>query len=81
MPAVFFKVSKILESEILDLMESEGYTNKAEFFRFLVKFFKYNKSSKDSILEQNVSDLTQILKQLNSRGKLNKTLDEQLEDV
>lgn len=26
-------------------MEKEGYTNKSEFFRFLLKFYKYHQSS------------------------------------
>ena len=41
MATVFFKITAEQEKEVLNLMKEEGYTNKAEFFRFLVKFYKY----------------------------------------
>ena len=44
MTTVFFKINDIQENEVKQMMKEEGYTNKAEFFRFLIKFYKYNKS-------------------------------------
>ena len=81
MTAIFFKVSPKQELEIKELMDVEGYTSKAEFFRFLIKFFKYNRSAEDIRLEKATSDLASVLKKLNLEGKLNKTIDQQLEDV
>ena len=81
MATVFFKVNNKQDSEIKELMKEEGYTSKAEFFRFLVKFFKYHKSPEDIRLEKATKDLTAVLKKLNKQGKLDVSIDEQLADV
>ena len=81
MSAIFFKVTDIQNKEIKSLMEKEGYSNKAEFFRFLVKFFKYHKSPENAQLAKVSQELTAILKELNKQGKLSSSLDEQLADV
>lgn len=81
MATVFFKITPKQESEIKTLMEDEGYTNKAEFFRFLVKFFKYHKSPEEIRLEKTTQELANILKALNKQGKLDVSIDEQLSDV
>lgn len=81
MTAIFFKVTDRQNSEIKSLMEEEGYTNKAEFFRFLVKFFKYKKSSENQDIERAASELAKILKELDRQGKLGSSIDEQLSDV
>ena len=81
MTTVFFKVTDKQDTEIKSFMEDEGYTNKAEFFRFLLKFFKYHKSTEDLHLEKATKEIAIILKKLDKQGKLDKTIDEQLTDV
>jgi hypothetical protein len=81
MNAIFFKVSDKQNTEIKTLMDEEGYTSKAEFFRFLIKFFKYHKSPEELRFEKATSELATILKKLNSEGKLDTDIDEQLADV
>lgn len=70
MSTVFFKINDKQNQEVERMMESEGYSNKAEFFRFLIKFYKYHKSPTD--------DLAAVLRKLDKKGKLGKPLDEQL---
>ena len=81
MSAIFFKITPKQETEVKQLMEEEGYTSKSEFFRFLIKFFKYHKSTPDLKLKQNTEELAKVLKQLNKQGKLNISIDDQLNDV
>jgi Arc/MetJ-type ribon-helix-helix transcriptional regulator len=81
MATVFFKINDKQDQEIKSLMEKEGYTSKAEFFRFLVKFFKYQVSSPDTQLEKATKELAAVLDKLDKQGKLNKNTDEQLDDV
>lgn len=78
---VFFKVSEVQEKEVKELMKQEGYTNKSEFFRFLIKFFKYHKTPIELKIEQETQKISKILMELKKQGKLNKSLDEQLKDV
>lgn len=40
MKLLTFKVNEAQEKELQILMEHEGYTNKTEFFRYLMKFYK-----------------------------------------
>ena len=63
------------------MMESEGYSNKAEFFRFLIKFYKYHKSPEEIRFEKAANDLAAVLSKLDKKGKLGKPLDEQLSDL
>lgn len=82
MATVFFKINATQEKEVLNLMKQEGYTNKAEFFRFLIKFYKYQKSPDLIRLEKASDELEQTVIKLDKAGKLNKkSLAEQLADV
>ena len=81
MSTVFFKISDQQAKELKYLMTCEGYTNKAEFFRFLLKFFKYNKSPDQVRFEKAAAELGKVLIHLKKTGKLTKSLDEQLADV
>lgn len=80
MATVFFKINNVQENEVKSLMKEEGYTNKAEFFRFLIKFYKYHKSPEEIRFEKNTQELTEIIAKLDKKGKF-KTLIEQLKDV
>lgn len=81
MATVFFKINGKQEEEVKKLMEEEGYTNKAEFFRFLVKFYKYHKSPEELRFEKAATELADTLRKLDKKGKLGKSLDSQLTDV
>lgn len=81
MSTVFFKINDIQENEVKKMMREEGYTNKAEFFRFLIKFYKYNKTPAEKDFETAAKDLADVLKTLNKKRKLWPSLDEQLSDV
>lgn len=81
MATVFFKINEKQEQEVEKLMEEEGYTNKAEFFRFLVKFYKYHKSPEELRFEKAADELTDVLKKLGKSGKISKTAYEQLADL
>lgn len=80
MATVFFKINPTQEKEVEELMEEEGYTNKAEFFRFLVKFYKYHKSPDEIRFEKAASNLADVLRKLGKKGKL-PSIDEQLKDL
>jgi len=81
MATIFFKINNVQEREVKTFMEEEGYTNKAEFFRFLIKFYKYNKTPEEIRFEKTTQELSEILKKLDKQGKIKKTIDEQLKDV
>jgi Arc/MetJ-type ribon-helix-helix transcriptional regulator len=81
MATVFFKINDVQEKEIRKLMEEEGYGSKSEFFRFLVKFFKYHKTPEEGRFEKTTQELAAILKKLEKQGKLDSSIDEQLKDV
>ena len=81
MTTVFFKINDKQEKEVKELMQDEGYTNKAEFFRFLIKFYKYHKSPEELRFEKAATELAGVLSKLNKKGKLGKSLDEQLSDL
>jgi len=81
MATVFFNINDIQEKEVKTLMEGEGYTNKAEFFRFLVKFYKYHKTPEELRFEKASRELENVLKKLDEQGKIPLTLEEQLKDV
>lgn len=80
MATVFFKINEKQEKEVEKLMDDEGYTNKAEFFRFLVKFYKYHKSPEEIRFEKAATDLGVILRKLSKKGKL-PSINEQLKDL
>lgn len=83
MSTVFFKVTDQQDNEIKALMNEEGYTNKAEFFRFLLKFFKYNRNLDEIRLERAIDDLEDTIKTLDRKGMLDKipSPEKQLADV
>lgn len=81
MSTVFFKINEIQDGEVKKMMKEEGYTNKAEFFRFLIKFYKYNKTPAEKNFETATQELADVLKKLDKAGKLNKSIDDQLADV
>lgn len=81
MATVFFNINDTQEKEVKQLMSEEGYTSKAEFFRFLVKFYKYHKTSEELRFEKAAKELGNVLKKLDKNGKLALSIDEQLADV
>lgn len=81
MATVFFNINDAQEKEVKALMKGEGYTNKAEFFRFLVKFYKYHKSPEEHRFEKAAYELGEVLKKLDKKGKIDLSFDKQLADV
>ena len=81
MSTIFFKINDIQDKEVKKMMTEEGYTNKAEFFRFLIKFYKYNKSPAEKNFEIASKELADVLRTLDKQGKLSSSIDEQLADV
>lgn len=81
MATVFFKITPEQEKEVKTFMKEEGYTNKAEFFRFLLKYFKYSKSSDQIRFEKAADELGEVLIKLGKTGKFNKSTHEQLADL
>ena len=85
MTTVFFKVNDVQEKEMKKIMTEEGYSNKAEFFRFLIKYYKITKSYEEKRLDQLTQELDEVLaKALKSkkfRKLINTPLSEQLKDV
>lgn len=81
MATVFFKINDAQDKEVEEMMEEEGYTSKAEFFRFLIKFYKYTKSPAERNFEIAAQELAGVLRKLDAEGKLGSSLDEQLSDV
>lgn len=48
------RISEKLNREIQSLMEIEGYISRAEFIRFVIKFYKYHQGKKmGSLLQEN----------------------------
>lgn len=81
MMSLLFKLNDVQEREVKQFMEEEGYTSKTEFFRFLIKFYKYHKSPLNNRYEDLTDALKKVIVDLDKKGKLSKTLEEQLEDV
>lgn len=83
MSTVFFKITDKQDQEIRNLMAEEGYASKAEFFRFLLKFFKYSRRPEVMHLERSIDDLEKTLKELYNKKSFDNfpSLDEQLADV
>lgn len=81
MTTVFFKINDTQSNEVENMMEEEGYTNKAEFFRFLIKFYKYHKTPEEKRFEKAANELGEVLKKLDKKSKLSLSFDKQLEDV
>lgn len=85
MTTVFFKVNDVQEKEMKQFMKEEGYSNKAEFFRFLIKFYKYHKTDGQKRFEQITRELEETVKKAMKSEKFRKLiktpLEEQLKDV
>lgn len=81
MSTIFFKINEKQGEEVEKLMEEEGYTNKAEFFRFLIKFYKYHKTPEEIRFEKAAHELSEVLRKLDKKGKLGAPLNEQLADL
>lgn len=81
MTTVFFKINDTQGNEVEKMMEEEGYTSKAEFFRFLIKFYKYHKTPEEKRFEKATNELGEVLKKLDKKSKLSLSFDKQLEDV
>lgn len=81
MASIFFNINSTQEKEIKKLMTEEGYTNKAEFFRFLIKYYKYHKSPEEKRFEKAANDLGEVLKKLDKKSKISLSFDKQLSDV
>ncbi len=79
MATVFFKVSPQQEKEIKTLMKAEGYSSKAEFFRFLLKFYKYQRRELSPELQKEAAELGALLVRLEEEGKLKDNLDSLLD--
>lgn len=45
MSSIHFILNEAQEEELATLMKNEGITSRAGFFRFLMKFYKYNQTS------------------------------------
>jgi len=85
MTTVFFKVNDVQEKEMKQFMKEEGYSNKAEFFRFLIKFYKFHKTDEQKRFEKAADDfdaaLSKALKTKKFQKMINTPLEEQLKDV
>lgn len=85
MTTVFFKINDVQEKEVKNFMHEEGYSNKAEFFRFLIKFYKYHKLTDQERFEKAADELQATIKKISNspkfKEKINKSLEEQLKDV
>ena len=85
MTTVFFKINDVQEKEMKHFMKEEGYSNKAEFFRFLIKFYKYNKPSEQERFEKLTDEMKVLMAKASKNEKYKKQLakspEEQLKDV
>lgn len=81
MSTIFFKINDIQDGEIKKMMKEEGYTNKSEFFRFLIKFYKYHKTPAEKEFEAATKELADMLRKLDKAGKIEHSIDDQLSDV
>lgn len=85
MTTVFFKINDVQEKEMKHFMKEEGYSNKAEFFRFLIKFYKYNKPAGQEQFEKSADALAKTMKEALKNKKfremIQKPLEEQLRDI
>ena len=79
MATVFFKVSPQQEKEIKTFIKAEGYSSKAEFFRFLLKFYKYeNRIEKIKLspeTQKEADELASLVTKLSREGKIKDNLE------
>ena len=81
MTTIFFKINDVQEKEVKNFMKEEGYSNKAEFFRFLIKFYKYNKTTEQERFEKLTDELSELVVKAAKHPKFKRSLEEQLKDV
>lgn len=70
MSSIFFKVNETFEQELHTFMKEEGYDSKAEFFRFLIKFYKYHRRERNNELHKASEELYKTIESLHKNGKL-----------
>ena len=79
MATVFFKTTATQDKEIKKMMAEEGYTSKAEFFRFLLKFYKYeNRIEKIKLspeTQKEADELASLVTKLSREGKIKDNLE------
>lgn len=82
MSVVNFNITKPLEREIDRVIKKDGFTSKAEFFRFAVKDYisKRNGASVDKLLEKEIEEIGRLL-QRKYRYEDPPSLSEQLADL
>jgi len=71
----------VQETEMKKFMREEGYSNKGEFFRFLIKFYKYNKPSVQQQFEEAADELAKVVTKAAKHPKFKRSLEEQFKDV
>lgn len=71
MSAIFFQLTKAQETDMKKLMKEMGYTKKSEFFRFLLNYYR---------LEKTTEGLRKILTAIAEKDMI-PSLDEQLKDL
>lgn len=83
MPTVLLRINPEQEKEIFELMAMEGFTSKSAFFRFLIKFYKYQNSADTRRLDKATIALEKVAKKLSNEPELSaqdmavqKTMDE-----
>jgi len=78
MTVINFTITKPLEKKINKAIKEQGFTSKAEFFRFAA--FQYLQETKDQEYEETMKSLARAL-ELKYKGKKMLPLEEQLEDI
>lgn len=81
MASIFFNINETQEKEVKKFMNEEGYTSKSEFFRFLIKYYKYHKTPEEKRFEKAAENLGEVLKRLDKKSKMSLSFDKQLSDV
>ncbi len=70
MPSVLLRINAEQEKEIYELMALEGFSNKSAFFRFLIKFYKYQNAPDMRKLEKATIALEKIARKLSPEPEL-----------
>lgn len=58
MSSIYFKLNETQENELQTLMAKEGFTSRAGFFRFLIKFYKFHQPSHPSEIARTPQAIT-----------------------
>jgi len=82
MPVVNFSVTKPLERDVRRIIEKDGFSSKAEFFRFAAKDYinRRNGASLDDLIEHEAEEIGRLL-QRKYKFKDPPSLEEQLSDI